>query len=62
MTIFSSNVLFIGVVKKKIGTIMACGCTKNQAASTPAKTQNVNRTRPLSNGVRGLRTEKRIIR
>lgn len=40
---------------------MACGCKKNQTAPKPT-TENVNRARPTSNGTRGLRTEKRIIR
>ena len=40
---------------------MACGCKKNQPAPQPVQ-QSVKRSRPSSNGVRGLRTEKRIIR
>ena len=42
---------------------MACGCKKNQAASAPKPTNEaINKPRPTSNGTRGLRTEKRIIR
>ena len=43
---------------------MACGCKKNQAAQAAPKPRNeaINKPRPTSNGVRGLRTEKRIIR
>lgn len=40
---------------------MACGC-KNKQNQTAPKNENINRAKPLSNGVRGLRTEKRIIR
>jgi len=40
---------------------MACGCKKNQANQAP-KNESVKRSNPTVNGVRGLRTEKRIIR
>ena len=40
---------------------MACGCKNKQNQAAP-KTESVKPSRPLGNGVRGLRTEKRIIR
>ena len=41
---------------------MPCGCKKNQAAPKQTNESIVKKTRPSSNGTRGLRTEKRIIR
>jgi hypothetical protein len=41
--------------------IMPCGC-KNKQNQTAPKNENIKKAKPLSNGVRGLRTEKRIIR
>lgn len=42
---------------------MACGCKKNQTAQkTTATPQTVNKSRPVTNGSRGVRTTKRIIR
>ena len=40
---------------------MACGCKNKQPQQAP-RNENVNRPKPASNGVRGMRTEKRIIR
>jgi len=40
---------------------MPCGCKNKQNQATP-KNENINRAKPLSNGNRGLRVEKRIIR
>ena len=42
---------------------MACGCSKNKAKSTPQKvTSHVRVNRPLNEGGRTRRAEKRIIR
>ena len=42
---------------------MACGCKNKQQPQAAPKTESiVKRTRPTNNGVRGMRTEKRIIR
>ena len=41
---------------------MACGCKNKQPQATPKTESIVKRTRPTNNGVRGMRTEKRIIR
>ena len=41
--------------------IMACGCKNKQNQAAP-KNESIKKAKPLSNGVRGLRTEKRIIR
>lgn len=41
---------------------MACGCKNKQPQAAPKTESVIKRTRPSSNGVRGMRTEKRIIR
>jgi hypothetical protein len=44
---------------------MGCGCKNKQVQQQPSsvKTEGiVKKARPIGNGVRGLRTEKRIIR
>lgn len=41
---------------------MACGCKNKQNQSAPKTESVVRQSKPLTNGVRGLRTEKRIIR
>ena len=40
---------------------MPCGCKNKQNQQAP-KNESINRAKPLSNGARGLRVEKRIIR
>lgn len=40
---------------------MPCGCKNKQNQAAP-KNEGIKKAKPLSNGVRGLRTEKRIIR
>ena len=41
---------------------MACGCKKAQNAQKPVKENVVNKPRPTTNGIRGIRADKRIIR
>jgi hypothetical protein len=41
--------------------IMPCGCKNKQPQAAPKTESVIKRTRP-SGGVRGMRTEKRIIR
>jgi len=41
---------------------MACGCKNKQNQAAPKTESAVKPSKPLGNGVRGLRTEKRIIR
>lgn len=41
---------------------MACGCKKAQNAQKPVKENVVNRPRPTSNGAKGVRVSRRIIR
>ena len=41
--------------------IMPCGCKNKQPQAAPKTESVIKRTRP-SGGIRGMRTEKRIIR
>ena len=41
---------------------MGCGCKKAQNAQKPVKENVVNKPRPSSNGTRGVRVDRRIIR
>ena len=46
-----------------LSNTMPCGCKNKQQPQAAPKTESiVKRTRPTNNGVRGMRTEKRIIR
>lgn len=40
---------------------MPCGCKNKQNQQAP-KNESIKRAKPMGNGARGLRTEKRIIR